>query len=68
MILINPEISWESTELSEWEESCLSFHKTERPIATSSYIQVRRPMYRDSINLLMILEKQLESSKKVFNQ
>jgi len=51
-----------------WEESCLSFHKTERPIATSSYIQVRRPMYRDSINLWMKYEKQLESLKKVFNQ
>lgn len=33
----------------EWKEDCLQFHKLDRIIETSSYDQVRRPMYTDSI-------------------
>ncbi|MCH9020644.1 MAG: sulfotransferase [Proteobacteria bacterium] len=33
----------------EWDRKCLSFHKTERPIQTASLLQVRRPIYRSSI-------------------
>jgi tetratricopeptide (TPR) repeat protein len=33
----------------EWEESCLAFHKTKRPVQTASMVQVRRPIYRTSI-------------------
>jgi tetratricopeptide (TPR) repeat protein len=32
-----------------WDDRCLSFHKTNRPIATSSNVQVRRPLYRSSV-------------------
>ncbi len=32
-----------------WDDRCLSFHQTSRPIATASNIQVRRPLYRDSV-------------------
>ena len=51
-----------------WEETCLSFYKTERPIATSSYTQVRRPMYSDSVNLWMKYESELEPLKKALNK
>jgi tetratricopeptide (TPR) repeat protein len=34
-----------------WEDACLSFHKTERQVATASATQVRRPIYRDSMQL-----------------
>jgi hypothetical protein len=33
----------------EWEEACLAFHKTPRPVRTASVAQVRRPIYRSSI-------------------
>ncbi len=32
-----------------WDDRCLSFHKTSRSIATSSNVQVRRPLYRSSV-------------------
>jgi tetratricopeptide (TPR) repeat protein len=32
-----------------WDDRCLSFHKTSRPIATPSNVQVRRPIYRSSL-------------------
>ncbi len=33
----------------EWDERCLRFHETERPVRTASTLQVRRPMYRSSV-------------------
>ena len=32
-----------------WDEACLSFHRVARPILTGSLVQVRRPIYRDSV-------------------
>ena len=32
-----------------WDDRCLSFHETSRPIATPSNVQVRRPLYRSSV-------------------
>jgi tetratricopeptide (TPR) repeat protein len=33
-----------------WEDACLSFYETERPIRTASSEQVRQPVYRKSVN------------------
>ncbi|MFQ5643502.1 MAG: tetratricopeptide repeat protein [Thiogranum sp.] len=33
----------------EWNEDCLRFHETRRFVATASYDQVRRPLYRKSV-------------------
>ncbi len=33
----------------DWDESCLDFHNTRRFVATASYDQVRRPLYRKSV-------------------
>lgn len=33
----------------KWEDSCLSFHETDRDIRTPSRWQVRRPIYRESV-------------------
>ncbi len=33
----------------EWEDSCLLFHETQRDIRTPSRWQVRRPLYRESV-------------------
>jgi tetratricopeptide (TPR) repeat protein len=32
-----------------WDERCLSFHKTDRPVVTASNVQVRQPLYRSSV-------------------
>jgi tetratricopeptide (TPR) repeat protein len=33
----------------EWEDACLAFHRTQRPVRTASVTQVRQPIYRRSI-------------------
>ncbi len=33
----------------EWDDSCLEFHKTKRQVSTSSFAQVREPVYRTSV-------------------
>ena len=35
----------------EWDSQCLAFHKTKRTVATASSQQVRKPIYKDSLNL-----------------
>jgi tetratricopeptide (TPR) repeat protein len=32
-----------------WEDRCLAFHETRRPVQTASVAQVRRPIYPDSV-------------------
>ena len=32
-----------------WEDACLAFHKTPRPVKTASAVQVREPVYRTSV-------------------
>jgi tetratricopeptide (TPR) repeat protein len=33
----------------DWEDSCLAFHETQRPVETASARQVRQPIYRSSL-------------------
>jgi tetratricopeptide (TPR) repeat protein len=33
----------------DWDDACLSFHNTERPVRTASAVQVRQPIYRSSV-------------------
>jgi len=33
----------------EWDDACLSFHQTSRPVRTASASQVRQPIYRSSV-------------------
>jgi hypothetical protein len=33
----------------DWEDACLEFHKTQRPIWTASVVQVRQRIYRSSV-------------------
>jgi tetratricopeptide (TPR) repeat protein len=33
----------------KWEQACLAFHETRRPVHTASFAQVRLPIYRDSV-------------------
>ncbi len=43
-----------------WDDRCLKFHETNRPIATASNVQVRRPLYRSSVARWRRYEAQLE--------
>jgi tetratricopeptide (TPR) repeat protein len=33
----------------EWDEACLAFYKTERPVRTASATQVRQPVYQSAV-------------------
>ncbi|TFH49606.1 MAG: hypothetical protein E4H01_03915 [Lysobacterales bacterium] len=33
----------------EWDERCLEFHRTARPVGTASHWQVRQPLYTRSV-------------------
>ncbi len=48
-----------------WDDACLSFHKTERRVATASFTQVRQPIYRDSVQLWKRYERQLEPLRRI---
>ncbi len=43
----------------EWDPACLDFHRTDRPVHTVSSAQVRRPIYKDSVQSWKRYEKQL---------
>lgn len=47
-----------------WDESCMHFHKTERRVGTASNVQVRRPIYKDSMHLWRKYERQLEPMRR----
>ncbi|MCK4838245.1 MAG: sulfotransferase [Desulfobulbaceae bacterium] len=50
-----------------WEDNCLSFHKTSRIVATASAAQVRKPIYKDSVQLWRKYEKQLEPLHRILS-
>ncbi len=33
----------------DWDDACLDFHNTRRPVRTASAVQVRQPIYRSSV-------------------
>lgn len=43
----------------EWDEACLNFQSTERPVFTASKWQVRQPVYRTSVERWRRYEKHL---------
>ena len=43
----------------EWDERCLSFYETDRPVRTASATQVRRPIYRSAVGRWRAYEKEL---------
>ena len=43
----------------EWQDSCLSFYKNDREVNTASSVQVRKPIYKDSVNLWKNYEEEL---------
>ncbi len=49
----------------EWDEKCLDFHNNERDVMSSSNIQVRQPMYKNSINRWKHYKKHLQPLMEV---
>jgi len=43
-----------------WEEACLDFHHSNRPVNTASHQQVRTPIYQHSVNRWKHYEKPLQ--------
>jgi hypothetical protein len=43
-----------------WDDRCLSFYKTNRPVRTASATQVRRPIYKSAIGRWRVYEGQIE--------
>ncbi len=52
----------------EWDEKCLDFHNNKRPVMTYSNIQVRQPMYKNSMNRWKPYEKHLQPLTEVLQQ
>ena len=51
----------------EWDDACLEFHKTDRPVQTASSAQVRRPIYKDSVQSWKRYENQLAPLRDVLS-
>jgi len=48
----------------EWEDSCLAFHETQRPVQTASAFQVRQPIYRGSVGRARPYKDMLEPLRR----
>lgn len=44
-----------------WEDGCLAFHETDRPVRTASVVQVRQPIYKTSVRRWKKYERQLST-------
>jgi tetratricopeptide (TPR) repeat protein len=42
-----------------WDDGCLSFHNTDRPIHTASAMQVRQPIYKNAVGRWRVYEEHL---------
>jgi Flp pilus assembly protein TadD len=48
-----------------FDEACLDFHKTKRPVHTASVSQVRKPMYKSAVERWRYYEAQLEPLQRI---
>ncbi len=42
-----------------WDDRCLAFHETKRPVRTASATQVRRPIYQSAVGRWRVYENEL---------
>ncbi|MYM61801.1 sulfotransferase [Pseudomaricurvus sp. HS19] len=47
----------------DWEDACLDFHKNDRPVLTTSSIQIRQPIYKGASGYWKNFMPQLQSIK-----
>ena len=48
----------------DWEEACLRFHENEAPVSTASSVQVRQPLYSNSIGRWKRYGKKLDTLRE----
>ncbi len=48
-----------------WEDSCIRFYETERPVRTASSEQVRQPIYADALNFWRNYETHLSELEEI---
>jgi len=51
----------------EWNDACLEFYKSDRPVKTASFAQVRKPIYTDSVQSWKRYERQLKPLHRILN-
>jgi len=51
----------------KWEKKCLDFHKNNRPVHTASDVQIRKPIYKSSLNSWEKYQKYLPTEFKNLN-
>lgn len=51
-----------------WEDECLDFYNSRRPVFTRSNVQVRQPIYQTSINRWKNYERHIEPLKRIIRQ
>ena len=52
----------------EWDENCLEFHRTVRPVGTASHWQVRQPLYTRSVERWRHYEPYLEDLRAALGE
>jgi tetratricopeptide (TPR) repeat protein len=52
----------------DWSDRCLDFHNSTAPVSTPSAAQVRRPIYKDSIEKWRVHAEALEPARRVFER
>jgi len=52
----------------EWDQKCLDFHNNERNVMTPSNLQVRQPIYKNSVNRWRHYEKYIQPLIEVLQQ
>ena len=52
----------------QWDERCLNFHENDRSVRTASNLQVRKPMYQNSVNRWKRYEQQLQPLIDILQQ
>ncbi len=50
-----------------WDDRCLSFHETERPVRTASATQVRQPIYNSAVGRWRVYEEFIEPLLKALD-
>jgi tetratricopeptide (TPR) repeat protein len=51
----------------EWDEHCLDFHNNKRKVKTASFVQVRKPIYQNSVSGWLRYEDQLLPLLEIVN-
>ena len=51
----------------DWQEACLAFHRSQRPVRTASSWQVRQPLYRTAVARWRKFEPHLDELKRALS-